>query len=208
MVDFNSDQLFSFSPSTSASSSILRLLVCTLHPPGISSPCALPLQSSFSSLFVSLPLFIPHFLSMQPILLKMPLNWAEQMSPSSNSPIRNCPTLAALSIATNVMYRLRTTFPDSTTNTVGMFYNGRTSRVDIAFSNKESKPIMVQFIGGAFQDIATLKPVHNVLPHYNLCLFSLLRKLITLLFLLALNKFCRIVFKLISPVQESFISPS
>ena len=43
-----------------------------------------------------------------------------------------------------------------------MFYNGRTSRVDVAISNKESKPIMVQFIGGAFQDTATLKPVHNV----------------------------------------------
>ena len=57
-------------------------------------------------------------------------------------------------------------------NTVGMFYNGRTSRVDVAFSNKESKPIMIQFIGGAFQDIATLNPVHNVLPHYIVCLFS------------------------------------
>jgi hypothetical protein len=58
--------------------------------------------------------------------------------------------------------RIRTTFPDSNVNTIGMFYNGRTSRVDVSVSNKEAKPIVVHLIGGAFQDVATLKPVHNV----------------------------------------------
>ena len=139
----------------------------------------------------------------------MALNLPEQTYPSSNSPICNCPPpWGLLSIASNAMCRVRTTFPDSTTNTVGMFYNGRTSRVDVAISNKEAKPIMVQFIGGAFQDIATLSPIHNVHSHCIVCLFSLLQKRITLLFPLARNKLCRIVFKLISLVQESFISPS
>ena len=85
------------------------------------------------------------------------------MSPSSTTPLLSAiAPLWSPSIATNAVFRIRTTFPDSTTNIVGMFYNGRTSRVDVAISNKESKPIMVHFIGGAFQDVATLKPVHNV----------------------------------------------
>lgn len=60
---------------------------------------------------------------------------------------------------------VRTTFPDSAVNTVGTFFNGRTSRVDVAITNKEPQKITVNFIGGVFQDIATLKPVHNVPPH-------------------------------------------
>jgi len=47
-------------------------------------------------------------------------------------------------------------------NTVGTFFNGRTSRVDISIQNTEPQKITVNFIGGAFQDIATLKPVLNV----------------------------------------------
>ena len=43
-----------------------------------------------------------------------------------------------------------------------MFYNGRTSRVDVSIHNNETEPITVHFIGGAFQDIATLKPIYNV----------------------------------------------
>jgi hypothetical protein len=58
--------------------------------------------------------------------------------------------------------RIRTTFPESQVNTLGMFYNGRTSRVDVSIHNNETEPITVHFIGGAFQDIATLKPIHNV----------------------------------------------
>ena len=46
-----------------------------------------------------------------------------------------------------------------------MFYNGRVSRVDVSIGNKEPDPITVQVIGGAFQDLATLKPVHNVPLH-------------------------------------------
>ena len=61
-----------------------------------------------------------------------------------------------------MIYRVHTTFPDSAANTFGMFYNGRTSRVDVSIHNKESQPIFVLYIGGAFQDTATLKPVHNV----------------------------------------------
>jgi hypothetical protein len=45
-----------------------------------------------------------------------------------------------------------------------MFYNGRVSRVDVAIANNEPDPITVHVIGGAFQDIATLKPVSNVFP--------------------------------------------
>lgn len=55
-----------------------------------------------------------------------------------------------------------TTFPESQNPKLGMFYNGRTSRVDIAISNGEKEPIIVHFIGGQFQDVATLKPVFNV----------------------------------------------
>jgi hypothetical protein len=44
-----------------------------------------------------------------------------------------------------------------------MFYNGRTSRVDVSIINKESIPIMVNLIGGQFQDIASLKIIQNVL---------------------------------------------
>ena len=58
--------------------------------------------------------------------------------------------------------RVRTTFPDSPVQALGMFYNGRVSRVDVAIVNKEPDPITVQLIGGAFQDIATLKPIQNV----------------------------------------------
>jgi hypothetical protein len=58
--------------------------------------------------------------------------------------------------------RVRTTFPESQVNTLGMFYNGRTSRVDVSILNNETEPITVHFIGGAFQDIATLKPIQNV----------------------------------------------
>ena len=57
---------------------------------------------------------------------------------------------------------VRTTFPESQVNTLGMFYNGRTSRVDVSIHNNETEPITVHFIGGAFQDLATLKPIHNV----------------------------------------------
>lgn len=58
---------------------------------------------------------------------------------------------------------IRTTFPESQVNTLGMFYNGRTSRVDVSIHNNETEPITVHFIGGAFQDLATLKSIHNVL---------------------------------------------
>ena len=65
--------------------------------------------------------------------------------------------------------RVRTTFPESQVNTLGMFYNGRTSRVDVSILNNETEPITVHFIGGAFQDIATLKPIQNVTsrPQFN-----------------------------------------
>jgi len=38
--------------------------------------------------------------------------------------------------------------------------------VDISVTNREAKPIVVHYIGGAFQDIATMKPVLNV---FNSC---------------------------------------
>jgi hypothetical protein len=62
---------------------------------------------------------------------------------------------------------VKTTFPDSAVNTVGMFFNGRTSRVDVSIHNMEPQKITVNFIGGYFQDIATLKPVVNVCPQHS-----------------------------------------
>ena len=62
-----------------------------------------------------------------------------------------------------VLCRMGTTFPESQVPTLGMFYNGRTSRVDVAISNKEKLPMTVNYIGGQFQDLTTFKPVVNVL---------------------------------------------
>jgi hypothetical protein len=73
-----------------------------------------------------------------------------------------------------------TTFPESQNPKVGMFYNGRTSRVDIAISNAEKEPIIVHFIGGQFQDLATLKPVFNVLRHLPPTTSTRLRTLLTM----------------------------
>jgi len=63
---------------------------------------------------------------------------------------------------TNLSIVLETTFPESQNPKLGMFYNGRTSRVDVAISNGEKEPIKIHFIGGQFQDVATLKPVFNI----------------------------------------------
>jgi hypothetical protein len=45
---------------------------------------------------------------------------------------------------------------------LGLFYNGRTSRVDVSVTNREKEQVVVHFIGGSFNDIATLKPILNV----------------------------------------------
>ena len=61
-----------------------------------------------------------------------------------------------------MVYRMVTTFPDSQVPQLGMFFNGRTSRVDVAIHNKESNPITIHLIGGHFSTLDTMKPLHNV----------------------------------------------
>jgi hypothetical protein len=51
---------------------------------------------------------------------------------------------------------------------LGLFYNGRTSRVDVSVTNREDQQVVVHYIGGSFNDIATLKPVLNVLSNNKL----------------------------------------